>query len=258
MRYFLLFKFCIIASFVVAQSDNCFSIKYNFENKVTIWPETSNQLHVFVNPKENTQHSFITCPTRGFKTVGSLEETVPGADNEMLSYFPLYDSLPYIMFKNYETKTIFHKEQEFGDRTGNEFIYTREDMTSNSWKIQDSTKMIDSIPCYLASIDFRCRTYYAWFAPSIPIFCVPFKLPKLPGLVLEMYSSDRELYYYMTSIKEVNCAKGAEFPMPPEFSDPKIWSWTKKKARCSKLVEKVEARFAGTNFTVKVIECFDD
>jgi len=258
MRYFHLVLIIIFSVKLTAQQSDCFVVNYSFVNRVNNLPERKNQLVVFFNNQENTQHSFITCPTRGFKTVGSLEEALPGEDNEMLSYFPLYDSLPYIMFKNYETKTIFHKEQQFGDRTGNEFIYTQGEITSNSWQMQDSTKMIDSIPCYLASIDFRCRTYYAWFAPSIPIFCVPFKLPKLPGLVLEMYSSDRELYYYLTSFKEVNCAKGDDFPMPPEFSDPKIWSWTKKKAHCSKLVEKVEARFAGTNFTVKVIECFDD
>lgn len=254
---------CILTLFLYSlclfsQENNCFVVRYNFENNINNLPEKENELYVFIDSKKGLHRSYISCKHRGFKTVESTNNTENGSSIERTVYFPLYDSLPYILVKDYEKEIIFHKEQEFGDRTGRSFLYTKEKMTPNTWKILDSVKVIDGVSCYLATIDFRCRKYIAWFAPSIPIYCVPFKLPKLPGLVLEMYSTNKELYYFLSDFEEVDCLLSEKYPMPSEFSNPKIMDWASKKAHSGKLVEKVEARLSGMNFKVKVIECFDE
>lgn len=254
LEYILLLLYLQTLNFVnlSAQSDNCFIIEYTFINKLSNWPERKNNVQIFLD--DSMQHSYISSEKRGYKTVGTVEEVVEGKIDEIVGYYPLYDTVPFILVKNYNDKSILLKEQEFGDRTGKAFTYTQESITDEKWEIIDSSIYIDSLQCFLAKINFRCRNYYAWFAPTAPVKCTPYKFPRLPGLVIELYSENKKFYYYYKSLNAVHCSKREDFPMPKEFDSEDLPHWSSKKSRYQKVTSRLKAKLPNIEF--HPIECF--
>ena len=62
-------------------------------------------------------------------------------------------------------------------------------------------KEIGDFKCFKASCNFRGRDYTAWFTLEIPLPYGPWKLQGLPGLILEAYDTDKEIYFYFKSIE---------------------------------------------------------
>jgi len=81
------------------------------------------------------------------------------------------------------------------------FTYVKEDLPKIEWKISTDTKKIGDYECTKANGIFRGREYTAWFAKSIPLAYGPWKLQGLPGLILEAYDTNKEVYFYFKSIK---------------------------------------------------------
>lgn len=70
-----------------------------------------------------------------------------------------------------------------------DFIYT-EDMPEMNWTlIPGDTVLLDNT-CKKAACTFRGRTWYVWYALSIPIHDGPWKLGGLPGMIL--YAKDKK------------------------------------------------------------------
>lgn len=69
------------------------------------------------------------------------------------------------------------------------------------WELSDETKKIGDITCYKATAPFRGRNYTAWYASNIALPYGPWKLQGLPGIILEAYDTDKEIYWYFKSIK---------------------------------------------------------
>tara|TARA_R110002124_G_scaffold281126_1_gene455095 strand:+ start:941 stop:1759 length:819 start_codon:yes stop_codon:yes gene_type:complete len=63
------------------------------------------------------------------------------------------------------------------------------------WSIGDTTKNIGNYTATKATAHFRGRDYTAWFTPEIPVPYGPWKLVGLPGLILQAYDTDREIYF---------------------------------------------------------------
>ena len=68
-----------------------------------------------------------------------------------------------------------------------------------NWKLLGEKKKIGKFNCQNASIKFRGRTFIAWFTTDIPIGFGPYKFKGLPGLILEVYDSEK--LWYMKAIK---------------------------------------------------------
>lgn len=58
------------------------------------------------------------------------------------------------------------------------------------WQITEESKIIQNFNCTKAMVDFRGRTFVAWFATDIPVSFGPWKFHGLPGLILEVYDVD--------------------------------------------------------------------
>ena len=54
----------------------------------------------------------------------------------------------------------------------------------------------------LATCLFRGRSYEAWFTPSIPISAGPNLFGGLPGLILELRSTDGEHYFILDALQK--------------------------------------------------------
>ncbi len=90
----------------------------------------------------------------------------------------------------------------FGDITfdGKEKVY-KDTLHVMNWEISEEKKLIDSFVCYRATTHFKGRNYTAWFCPAIPIPNGPWKLGGLPGLIIEAYEDNKDLYFLLSEIR---------------------------------------------------------
>ncbi|WP_421919144.1 GLPGLI family protein [Marinifilum sp.] len=68
------------------------------------------------------------------------------------------------------------------------------------WKLEKPTKTILGYYCNKATCTFRGRAYIAYFTREIPYKAAPWKFHGLPGVVLEVHSSDDFLRWTAQSI----------------------------------------------------------
>lgn len=81
------------------------------------------------------------------------------------------------------------------------FMYVKEPIPKINWKISSESKKIGDFVCTKATAHFRGRDYTAWFTTVIPLPFGPWKLQGLPGLILEAYDTNKEVYFYFKSVK---------------------------------------------------------
>ena len=79
-------------------------------------------------------------------------------------------------------------------------IYIKETSTKIEWKITKESKKIGKFNSFKATGAFRGRFYTAWFTREIPIPFGPWKLNGLPGLILEAYDKNKNVYWGFKSI----------------------------------------------------------
>jgi GLPGLI family protein len=68
------------------------------------------------------------------------------------------------------------------------------------WAIKPTTKTLGKYQVQLATTSFRGRQYEAWFAPELPLPLGPWKFGGLPGLILEVYDTQRLFLFEATAI----------------------------------------------------------
>ena len=76
-----------------------------------------------------------------------------------------------------------------------------------NWNLKDSTKMIMNNLCHFAVGEFRGRTYYAWYNPSIAINHGPWKLHGLPGAIIYARDSTNEISFEALSVDRISDEK---------------------------------------------------
>lgn len=80
-------------------------------------------------------------------------------------------------------------------------IFIKEVATKINWKIEKETKKIGKFNCKKATALFKGRNYTAWFTTEIPLQFGPWKLNGLPGLILEAYDTNKNVYWYFKSVE---------------------------------------------------------
>lgn len=97
------------------------------------------------------------------------------------------------------------------------YSYVKEEVPKIEWKISNNKKNIGNFECIKATASFRGRNYTAWFTKSIPLAYGPWKLQGLPGLILEAYDTNKEVYFYFKSIK---------YPLKEKIEIPQLNPYT--------------------------------
>lgn len=77
-------------------------------------------------------------------------------------------------------------------------------LNKQDWKIFKETKKIHSYLCKKATINFGGRLWEAWFTDEIPINDGPYKFFGLPGLILEIYDSEKDYHFLAIGISKQN------------------------------------------------------
>ena len=106
-------------------------------------------------------------------------------------------------------------------------IYVKEIAPKINWEIEKETKKIGVFMCKKATTNFRGRDYTAWFTIEVALPFGPWKLNGLPGLILEAYDTNKNVYWYFknieyptknkTNVKYISAPKGMEFKSYEDF-----------------------------------------
>lgn len=131
-----------------------------------------------INIQEKENYQTISNDDNGISNIN-----VVGRKNKTPKYF-------------YNTKSEFYFRDNFSDQ-----IFTvQEKPDFPKWKLINDTKKIGEFQCKKASVFFRGRTYFAWYAPNIPLPFGPWKARGLPGIILEFYE---ENYVFHITTKKI-------------------------------------------------------
>jgi hypothetical protein len=81
--------------------------------------------------------------------------------------------------------------------------------------VAESGRQLGGLDCEKATGHYRGRDYEAWYAPDIPIPSGPYKFGGLPGLILEMRSTDGKVQFVFDRVElSASIAKKIALPVP--------------------------------------------
>lgn len=83
------------------------------------------------------------------------------------------------------------------------YFAVQEPLPKMNWKLLNEGKKIGEYDCKKASVEFRGRTYYAWYTTEIPVSLGPWKFNGLPGLILEV-DDLKEIYKWQAKTVSYN------------------------------------------------------
>lgn len=137
--------------------------------------------------------TLTTSPTSSiYETTG--KDTV--FDHPSLGTFDLpKGAIPKRYYKNRKEKSILYPAPYLRDKVVRDYNYQID------WKMTGQKKKILGYECEEASANWRGRSYLAYFTPDIPINDGPFKFDGLPGLILEIVSTDGIVKIHAKGIK---------------------------------------------------------
>lgn len=106
-------------------------------------------------------------------------------------------------------------------------VYVKEPNPIIKWKITNEIKKIGNLKCKKAIAFFRGRNYIAWFSSEIMVPFGPWKLNGLPGLIIEAYDTNKNVYWYFKTIeypsKTKQNIKYLSLPKGSYFIDYKVF-----------------------------------
>lgn len=130
-----------------------------------------------------------------------------------------------IRYKNQDSiGSLFIKDFDLNKMTSRNFCIldkkayyvVKQDLPKMDWKIINEFKTIDNYKCQKATITYLDRSFEAWFTSEIAIQDGPAVFYGLPGLIIEMNSSNLLESYKLTKIEKIekpiifNFPKGIE------------------------------------------------
>ena len=116
------------------------------------------------------------------------------------------------VYKNYPANkmTVTDLGTMLGFNQGESFIY-EEEMPQMKWEIKCDTSTILSYQCQKATTVFRGRTYEAWFTSGIPTNNGPWKFGGLPGLILKVTDTKREVFFECIGVEKLQTPEPIKF-----------------------------------------------
>ncbi|MDR1371010.1 MAG: GLPGLI family protein [Dysgonamonadaceae bacterium] len=107
--------------------------------------------------------------------------------------------------------------------------YGYDDKLKLSWQINQDTTSILGYPCLKATVDFRGRTYTAWFSTDIPINDGPWKFMGLPGLILKISDTNNLFRFEMIGVENIAESTSIRIPKIKYECNRKQFEGMKKK-----------------------------
>lgn len=187
------------------------------------------------------------------------EHTINDDQNNITFNKTTIDTSTYNIIVKKKENLVYSDKKELDNKT----YYIKENIPLIKWELLNDKKNILNIECNLAKAHFRGRTYFAWYASSIPNNLGPGKLNGLPGLILEAYDDLKVVIYKVKSIN-IPYTKNIDL-INPNYSIISIEEHIKNQKKMeseisSRLQSKMSRNFkAEINITITGIELnYDD
>ena len=175
----LLFFFIGISTFLAAQEKELY-INYKYNRKGAIG--------LLFNERSFLKHGNIEVFSYGNKMVSIKFDGITFKKHESYDNLISRDTVYHYMVMDY-TKGHLLISENLPRGRGKQFLL-KEPLNLFEWKPSMDTKIILGYTCHKATCNFRGRDYVAWFARDIPFKAAPWKFHGLPGVILEVYSTD--------------------------------------------------------------------
>jgi GLPGLI family protein len=131
-------------------------------------------------------------------------------------------SKPDFIFKDYKASKIINSEN-----IGFSKYLVIDTLNNFQWKITTDHKLISGYDCLKANTTFRGRNYEAWFTEAIPIPNGPWKFGGLPGLILEVYDTEKIYNFKMTGINVKDKIDENVIVVPNQYNMKDLMSYDK-------------------------------
>lgn len=182
MKNLVILISCLVSSFLLSQEAIRIQYVLNYQPDSTDIKSKSQEL-MYLDILPTEKKSFFQAQNLYAKD--SILATNPNA------LFGLSKpAFSYRIYKNHLTN-----EQMLYEAKG-VYRFKINDSPTLEWKIdKEAKKEILGYSCQLATMDFRGRTYSAWYTAELPFIDGPYKFSGLPGVILEMYDTKKQYHF---------------------------------------------------------------
>lgn len=105
---------------------------------------------------------------------------------------------PIVLYKSYPTPEKITVDYRLPAKAP---VMTYEEERNNfNWQLSSERKQILNFDCQKAEVSWAGRQWIAWFTDQIPLPEGPYKFGGLPGLIIELYDSQKDYHYTCVGI----------------------------------------------------------
>ncbi|MDQ1096684.1 MULTISPECIES: GLPGLI family protein [Chryseobacterium] len=196
-----LFTFIVLIPLFFCSQKYSFTYEYTFRPDSLHLDKTEIELMgLFVDKNESTYISLRK--TKRDSAVASNNESDIASANRSVSTntFPK-EKVRGIIQKNRQSDEVVTYQTLGGER------FKIIQHISYNWHIQAETNEIQGKKCQLATMEYRGRTYNAWFTEEIPIAEGPYKFGGLPGLIVKIEDTKKQHVWELKGIEKFRSIK---------------------------------------------------
>lgn len=221
-----------------------YSLEYSIfgedlDNKQTevLYLFTSPETSVFMNQNTAKEEEINENIQRIMKS-GNIDMAKAGKTTTDF-HIQIYKNLP-------DERTIVKEEIASKD-----YVY-QEGQVPLEWNITHDSKEYSVYSVQKATTSFAGRDYEAWFTMEIPIPDGPYIFAGLPGLIVELYDTEKHYHFSLLSVQKMDNPKDWELGKIEEVSKE---VYKKIKTKASKGQSKLEAFLSqNPNATIKITD----
>jgi GLPGLI family protein len=196
--------FLLVAFTTSAQPNSNFLIGYEMR-----WDLRKKSLKDTIN-EVRTRALLIASGVESFFFLDTKDETITTTDptTGSVSFKTTTDSMLKSV-KDFKLQKIYTEEVLMNGTTN----WSYDTLHPQQWTITDSIKTIGGYACKMATCFFRGRDYTAWFSPDIALSNGPWKFGGLPGLIMEVHDSGRQVQWLFRSLKYTKLPARTKVPI---------------------------------------------
>lgn len=108
--------------------------------------------------------------------------------------------LPRAEFHSVVFKDLINSQVWVRNQISRDTYQYQEPNTPLQWEFTEDTKQIGQYSVIKATTSFGGRDYEAWFTLEVPILDGPYVFSGLPGLILELYDTQKDYQFFLNSL----------------------------------------------------------